>query len=151
MVERFHRQLKTALKSYPQPQLWFEALPMVLLGIRTAIKDDLQGTTAEMVYGTTLRLPGQFFIPTTDSLDDPTLYVNRLKASMQQLQPPPVRTTSRHPIFVHNDLATTTHVFVRHDHRRTSLQPTYNGPLMGNSDISLLNVRVVWTLFLLIG
>lgn len=59
MVERFHRQLKTALKSYPQPHLWLDALPLILLGVRTALKQDLKCTTAEMVYGTTLQLPGK--------------------------------------------------------------------------------------------
>ncbi len=31
-----------------------------MLGIRSAIKDDLAATTAELVYGATLRLPAQF-------------------------------------------------------------------------------------------
>ena len=41
MVERFHRQLKTALKCSHNPHLWTESLPLVLLGIRTALKGDL--------------------------------------------------------------------------------------------------------------
>lgn len=40
-----------------------DALPLVLLGIRTALKEDIASTAAEMVYGTTLRLPGEFFTP----------------------------------------------------------------------------------------
>ena len=61
MVERFHRQLKAALKAQPNPDAWIETLPLILLGIRTALKEDLNTTTAEMVCGTTLRLPGEFF------------------------------------------------------------------------------------------
>ena len=38
-----------------------DSLPLVLLGIRTALKDDLHCSTAELVYGTTLCLPGEFF------------------------------------------------------------------------------------------
>ena len=60
MVERFHRQLKAALKAQPNPDAWMDTLPLILLGIRTAIKEDISSTTAEMVYGTTLRLPGEF-------------------------------------------------------------------------------------------
>ena len=60
MVERFHRQLKAALKAQTNPTSWMDALPLVLLGIRTALKEDISSTTAEMVYGTTLRLPGEF-------------------------------------------------------------------------------------------
>ena len=58
IAERFHRQLKTALKCSDHPHLWTNAVPLVLLGIRTASKDDLKCSSAEMVYGTTLRLPG---------------------------------------------------------------------------------------------
>ena len=61
MVERFHRQLKAALKAQPHPQHWTTSLPMVLLGVRTALKVDLGCTAAELVYGTSLRLPGDFF------------------------------------------------------------------------------------------
>ena len=61
VVERFHRQLEAALKTRPQPDLWTDVLPLVLLGIRTALKEDISATAAEMVYGTTLRLPGEFF------------------------------------------------------------------------------------------
>ena len=64
MVERFHRQLKAALKAQPNPSSWMDALPLVLLGIRTALKEDTSSTAAEMVYGTTLRLPGEFFTAT---------------------------------------------------------------------------------------
>ena len=63
MVERFHRQLKAALKAQPQPDSWMDTLPLVLLGVRTALKEDISSTAAEMVYGTTLRLPGEFFTP----------------------------------------------------------------------------------------
>ena len=33
LVERLHRQLKAALKAYPQPHKWTGTLPLVLLGI----------------------------------------------------------------------------------------------------------------------
>ena len=61
LVERLHRQLKAALKACPHPTNWTDTLPMVLLGIRTAWKDDIRCTTAELVYGTFLRVPGEFF------------------------------------------------------------------------------------------
>jgi transposase InsO family protein len=64
LVERFHRQLKSALKAQQQSANWTDALPLVLLGCRTAIKEDLSCTAAELLYGTTLRLPGEFVAPT---------------------------------------------------------------------------------------
>ena len=56
MVEHFHRQLKAAQKAQTQPDSWMDALPLVLLGIRTTLKEDISSTVAEMVYGTTLHL-----------------------------------------------------------------------------------------------
>ena len=61
LIERFHRHLKAALKCQPQQDRWMDALPLVMLGIRSTIKEDIGCSTAEMVYGSTLRLPGEFF------------------------------------------------------------------------------------------
>ena len=57
LVECFHRQLKAALKAIPNPNHWVKTLPLVLLGIQTNVKQDIKCTSAELVYGTTLRLP----------------------------------------------------------------------------------------------
>ena len=82
MVERFHRQLKAALKAQTNPSAWTDSLPLVLLGIRTALKEDTRSTAAEMVYGTTLRLPGEFFNPSSTPLIHPiTSHSSRLTCS----------------------------------------------------------------------
>ena len=49
LVERFHRQLKASLAAQPDTTKWTEALSLVLLGIHTALKADLQCSTAELV------------------------------------------------------------------------------------------------------
>ncbi len=83
MVEHFHRQLKAALKAQPQPGSGMDALPLVLLGIRTALKEDISSTAAEMMHGATLRLPGEFFTPSqTSFLSDPSDYVSNLRSHM---------------------------------------------------------------------
>ncbi|BHF85239.1 hypothetical protein SprV_1002840200 [Sparganum proliferum] len=41
MVERFHRQLKASLRAAYDPENWTEHLPLVLLGIRSSLKSDL--------------------------------------------------------------------------------------------------------------
>lgn len=128
LVERFHRQLKASLKSHPNPTHWTDSLPLVLLGIRTALKDDLHCSTAELVYGTTLRLPGEFFDITKDETADPASYVARLKSTMQQLQAAPVRKQPQRKVHISDDLASCTHVFVRHDGVRKPLQQPYDGP-----------------------
>ena len=128
MVERFHRQLKAALKAQPNPDAWIETLPLILPGIRTALKEDLKATTAEMVYGTTLRLPGEFFSSSSATpLPDPSEFINQLKTHFRTLQSTPPRATNRIS-HIPNDLSTATHMFVRHDAIRKPLQPPYDGP-----------------------
>ena len=127
LVERFHRHLKGVLKASPDPTDWGDMLPMVLLGIRTSLKQDLKSSTAELVYGTTLRLPGDFFQSTTTQLD-PVTYVTRLSTAMQQLQPPKVRQQSPRKSHVSEDLQTCTHMFVRHDAVKRPLRQPYDGP-----------------------
>ncbi|VDP99038.1 unnamed protein product [Trichobilharzia regenti] len=64
MVERLHRQLKAGLSATNNTR-WTESLPLVLLRIRNALKADAGCTSAEPVYGTTLRLPGEFVSPSS--------------------------------------------------------------------------------------
>ena len=128
MVERLHRQLKAALKCQPQPSNWMDTLPLVLLGVRSALKEDFACTAAELVYGTTLRLPGEFLnTATAPSNVDPVTYVTRLKAAMQQVRAPPVRDNRQQRVFRSKGLDSCTHVFVRHDATRTPLQAPYDG------------------------
>ena len=128
MVERFHRQLKAALKAQPTPDAWMDSLPLILLGIRTALKEDISSTAAEMVYGTTLRLPGEFFTPSpTTSLPDPVDFISKLKQHFKHVHPISPRPTQR-TSHISDRLSTATHVFIRHDGVRKPLQPPYDGP-----------------------
>ena len=104
---------------------------MVLLGIRTALKEDLHCTAAELVYSTTLRLPGEFFTRTSPIVTpDPASYVAKLhvKGSIRQLRATPVRIPPHRKVYICKDLLTSMHVFVRHDAVCKSLHPPYNGP-----------------------
>ncbi|KAK3797528.1 hypothetical protein RRG08_054561 [Elysia crispata] len=58
LVERFHRTLKAALKARLQGPRWTDELPWVLLGLRTVPKEDLDTSSAELVYGEPLTVPG---------------------------------------------------------------------------------------------
>ena len=46
--------------AHESPNLWTTKSPAVLLGIQLAVKETLGGSATEMIYGTTLRLPGDF-------------------------------------------------------------------------------------------
>ncbi|KAK3894821.1 hypothetical protein Pcinc_001443 [Petrolisthes cinctipes] len=127
-VERFHRQLKSSLAASAQREDWSIALPLVLLGIRTSLKTDLHNSSAELVYGSTLRLPGELLSATPDpepcSVQD---FATHLKNTMKCLQPVQPR-TSNSKTFVHQDLEACTHVIVRVDAVKRPLQQPYQGP-----------------------
>jgi transposase InsO family protein len=73
LVERFHRTLKAAIMCHANPQ-WTDALPIVLLGIRTAFKEDLQASIAELVYGEPLRILGELLTPTAGTVEPSHLH-----------------------------------------------------------------------------
>ena len=129
MIERFHRQLKSSLKAQTAANHWMETLPLALLSIRTTVKRDLQTSVAELLYGTTLGLPGEFFENTaTDGTTDPTSFVTCLRDTMRELKPPPVRSHPHRNVYINKDLSSCTHVFVRNDRVRKPLQAPYDGP-----------------------
>jgi transposase InsO family protein len=69
MVERFHRQLKEVLHSRECGINWAAHLPWVLMGLRAAPKDDSGVSSAELVFGQELRLPGQPTLTTAPVAD----------------------------------------------------------------------------------
>ncbi|GFT72712.1 retrovirus-related Pol polyprotein from transposon opus [Trichonephila clavipes] len=75
-VERLHKTLKCAIKAHNNIR-WTESLPIVLLGLRAAIRPDISYTIAQMVYGTSIKLPGEFFDPPTINMD-PQNFVAKL-------------------------------------------------------------------------
>lgn len=128
LVERFHRQLKSAFKTQSEPNRWTESLPLILLSIRSSLKVDIGCSVAELVFGSTLRLPGELLVPVKniDSLD-PAGYVDRLRRQMSELKPKSTRLNQR-TSHIHTDLHSCTHVFVRVDSVKKPLQPPYQGP-----------------------
>lgn len=128
LVERFHRQLKSSLTAQGHND-WMTTLPLVLLGIRTSLKIDIGNSSAELVYGSKLRLPGEFLCTTpgnpVTSVQD---FAANLKQAMSHLQPVQPRQSSSRKTFVSQDLSSCTHVFVRVDSVRKPLQPPYEGP-----------------------
>ena len=129
LVERFHCQLQATLKAYPHPECWTDALPLVLPGIRTALKEDLGCTAAELVYGSTLQLAARFFSQhTEDECTDPSIYIVGLRTMMQTLRATPLWKIRQPHAHVSSALSKATHVFVHHDAVCTPLQQPYNGP-----------------------
>ncbi|CAK1591943.1 unnamed protein product [Parnassius mnemosyne] len=128
MVERMHRQLKAALMCHSNT--WTKVLPLVLLGMRSTLKEDIKTSAAELVYGEPLRLPGELIAPQkfTNNPADVMDYVADLKRKMEILRLISASHHTRPSTFIFKDLAPTTHVFLRDDAVRRPLQPPYTGP-----------------------
>lgn len=129
MIERWHRQLKASIKCH-NTEKWTEILPAVLLGLRTCYKEELNCSVAELLYGTTLKLPGEFFIDTpTETAANPSAFVE-LKEDMRKLRPVSAtdHSSADNIVFVHPALNTCAYVFLRYDAVRKLLQPPYTGP-----------------------
>jgi cleavage and polyadenylation specificity factor subunit 1 len=125
-VERLHRTLKAAIMCHTDEQ-WTESLPLVLLGIRTAYKKDLQSSAAELVYGEPLRIPGELLVPAALKVEA-SIFIQQLRRHMDQLRPTPAARHSSPTTFIHKDLRDMTHVFLRQDAIRRALEPPYRGP-----------------------
>ncbi|XP_024867450.1 uncharacterized protein LOC112451802 [Temnothorax curvispinosus] len=98
------------------------------MGIRAAWKEDLNATPAELVFGESIRLPGQFLSTqeTTSKADTDDL-ITRLKQTINRLSPK-IKRHGQRSTFVFKNMQTTPRVFLRHDAPHGALQPPYDGP-----------------------
>ncbi|BHF83361.1 hypothetical protein SprV_0902650300 [Sparganum proliferum] len=128
MVERFHRHLKASLRGAVDPENWTDHLPLVILGIRSTLKPDLDCFAAELVFGATFRLPGEMISPTPRGAgEDPTNLLHRLRQFMRTLSPVPPR-SSASPSYLEKDFAMCSHDYLRCDRVRRPLEPPHHGP-----------------------
>ncbi|XP_018377797.1 PREDICTED: uncharacterized protein LOC108770613 [Trachymyrmex cornetzi] len=97
------------------------------MGIRAATREDLQATSAELVLGETIRLPGQFLTTTSRRNQEEHDYLKTLKKAMEHLQPR-LRRHGEEATFIFKDLTKTPKVFLRRDAPSRALQAPYDGP-----------------------
>jgi cleavage and polyadenylation specificity factor subunit 1 len=129
MVERFHRQLKASLKARLINAAWMDELPFVLLGIRTAWREEPDCSTAELVYGTALHVPGEFLSEQSNRYAAATSeFLRHLQDTMRSVLPPATRYHGTPPAHTPGNLAATGFVYVRRDATRGPLQRPYSGP-----------------------
>ena len=129
LVERFHRDFKNSLVARCNTVYWSDELPIVLLGIRATVKEGLGCSPAELVYGQTLKIPGEFFVdtPLSDPLDSSN-FVDQLRKRMRNIKPVEPAVSRQVQDYIPKALDTCTHVFVRIDKVKPSLHPRYDGP-----------------------
>ena len=128
LIERFHRHLKGALKARLSGPSWMDELPVALLGIRAAWREDADTTPAQLLYGTALRLPGEM-IPEVPAQPEPSAdFLRSLQDSMRAGIPVPVQHHQAPRSYVPDALSAAKAVYLRHDARRLPLQRPYDGP-----------------------
>jgi len=125
ILERWHRTLKTAIMCHKSDD-WMESFPSVLLGLRSCFKKDLNASPAELLFGTTLRIPGEFFIE-EDFPVDPEIFLEKHRIHMRNIRSSPTSHHNKKTPFVHKNLFDCTHVWIREDSVKKSLQPPYSG------------------------
>ena len=107
---------------------WVDHLPFVLLGLRTAIREDSACCPADLVFGSPLRLPADLVDPSAPPTPSPSSFVEDLGGVLRRVAPMPFEyhgnTSSRVP----SALASCSHVFLRVDAVRRPLVPPYEGP-----------------------
>lgn len=128
LVERFHRVLKTSMKASGNSRNWVRELPLILLGIRTTIKEDLGFTPAQMLYGENLKVPGEFFV-NDSSWDkiDPELFMKELRIYFSSIKPNRTRVVDN-KIYVPRDFDRCNYVFLKIEGKIPFDESPYEGP-----------------------
>jgi hypothetical protein len=106
-----------------------EHLPWVLLGLRAQPKEDSNVSSAELVYGNPLTLPGEFLSTPEASSHE---IVDRIRSSVTSFNPLPVREPppQRGTASTLEALQQATHVYVLRGGVIPSLAPRYQGPYL---------------------
>ena len=129
MVERSHRQLKADIMAHESPNPWTTTLLAVLLGAGSTVKELLGRSSAELIYGTTLRLPGEFTQKyTVNAHTDLDNYSDKLRVAMSRLRLCPPRDTLQKNIFQYKEIDTSSHVFLQKIAIVPPLTSPYDGP-----------------------
>ena len=111
MIERFHRTPKAALMCHKTS--WPKLLPSVMLGLRTVLKEEIGASPAELLYGATIRIPGDFVVQDNRPVEKGE-FLKQLRDHFNILRPTPASKHAKQKPFISKDLLTCTHVFVKY-------------------------------------
>jgi hypothetical protein len=140
-VERFHRRFKDALRARAAGADWFSHLPLVMLGIRSAWREDAEFSPAEAVFGSQLVLPGQFL--SSPEPPEPSFLSDFQGVLAARAPLKTAHHTTPLPAEIPEELLLSRYVLVRHDGVQPPLSPLYDGPfLVLERSLHFFKVRV---------
>jgi len=117
LVERFHCQLKEALRERGSSDEWIEHLPWVLLGLRAAPKEEAGVSSAEVALGACLALPGPVLPPLIVADPPPAALPSTVRTNAEVAAGPPSRLANAELVMVAHEKLT-----------GHPLLPAYTGP-----------------------
>jgi cleavage and polyadenylation specificity factor subunit 1 len=128
-VERFHRTLKTAIIA--RKENWLLSLPIILFSIR-CIPNDSGYSPFQAVTGKTPLLPSSFIPSPPSSNQDFEQFMRKFIAHMRQIdfRSLPAAHFSSSASYVPAELQSCTHVYVRVDRIKRTLEAPYTGPFL---------------------
>ena len=106
---------------------WLRDWLTVIMGLRAVPKGKSYVSAAEMVFGCTIRLPGEFYSLNSEA-QDKSMFAQQLHQCIRKLAPIPFGHHEKQNVFVHRDLDTCEKVYLRLDRVRQPLEPPYGGP-----------------------
>ncbi|GFS96550.1 hypothetical protein TNCV_3943491 [Trichonephila clavipes] len=83
---------------------WYQSLPTILLGLFTTFHEDFKATSAELMFGENLHLPGDFLHGS--KLASPSSFVQQLRNTFADLCPAQSSHHTKQKSFIIHDLAT---------------------------------------------
>ncbi|XP_011068811.1 PREDICTED: uncharacterized protein LOC105154786 [Acromyrmex echinatior] len=95
--------------------------------LRTYVRLDTGASPVEFVYGTTLRVPGEFILP-DDFTPSPQIFIEEFREHMRKVKPISIEHKHKKRAFVFKDLYSCSHVFLRVGGTKRTLERPYTGP-----------------------
>ena len=100
-----------------------------MLGLRTTVKENLKASPADMVYGGSIAVPGEFLPSVPEQAVPPSVHLQRLRMRTRTFTPRKVDHHGNKARGIFSDaLKTAEFVFIRRDGYKSPLQPPYEGP-----------------------
>ncbi|XP_011064368.1 PREDICTED: uncharacterized protein LOC105152041 [Acromyrmex echinatior] len=110
LIETWHCTLKSSITCHEDGKQWLDLLLIVLLDLRTCLKEDLKCSPVELVYENT------------------ETFVMTLCKRIRQLRPQSTHHHGKRTAFRQQRIEQSIHVFVRKDGVRKTFQHLYTGP-----------------------